>query len=79
MLLTAPKAEPDEKHGPVGGEMPLPLRVNGNILNVRVDDRGDGVQIANIKVPAGQSAQVNIDFTNFGNNFPPAAIEFRRK
>jgi|GEM_PF-2976196 hypothetical protein len=64
VLLTAPKAEPDEKHGSVGGEMTLPLRVNGNILNVRVDDRGDGVQIASIKVPAGQSAQVNIDFTN---------------
>lgn len=79
VLLTSPRSKPDEKHGPLGGEMTLPLRINGNILNVRVDDRGDGVQIAKIKVPAGQTARVSIDFTNFGNNFPPAGIEFRSK
>jgi hypothetical protein len=74
VLLTSPRSRPDEQHGPLGGEMTLPLRVNGNILNVRVDDRGDGVQIARIKVPAGQSSQVFIDLGADGRRRAPVAI-----
>jgi hypothetical protein len=71
---------PDEKKKEVknflGGAFTQPVKVNGQLVRLRVDS-GTGQVVANVKVPPGGSVQLPIEFTNFGNTTPPIGIEFR--
>lgn len=77
VLLTAPKIKGEATRNPDGGEITLPIKVNNEIVKARVDKRGEGRVLATVTVPAGGKINLPIEFTNFGNIFPPAGIEFR--
>lgn len=77
VLFTAPKSNPGEVHKPLGGELTIPMDVNGKRKNVRVSARGEGVVIGEFKVAAGGSQALNVRFVHMGNTFPPAGLEFR--
>lgn len=77
VLFTAPKSGSKEAHKPLGGELTIPMNVNGQRRNVRVDARGEGVVVGVFTVAPGKSQKVAIDFVHMGNTFPPAGFEFR--
>jgi hypothetical protein len=77
VLFTAPKNQPKEMHKPLGGELTIPMNVNGQRRNVRVDARGEGVVVGVFTVAPGKTQKVAIDFVHMGNTFPPAGFEFR--
>jgi peptidoglycan hydrolase-like protein with peptidoglycan-binding domain len=73
--LTAPSTD-GKPHHPTGGEMTTALKLNGNVVEARVNQRGEGTVIGTVVVPPHSTHDVTFDLTNFGNNFPPAGIEF---
>lgn len=77
VLFTAPKMEAAEQHRPLGGELTLPMDVNGQRRNVRVDARGEGVVVGVFELPPGKDQKLKINFVHMGNTFPPAGFEFR--
>ncbi len=77
VLFTAPRSSPGEVHKPLGGELTIPVDVNGKRHDVRVSARGEGVAIGTFKVEAGKSQRVHVRFVHMGNTFPPAGLEFR--
>lgn len=76
VALTAPSAG-EGAHRPLGGELTLPLRVNGTVVNVRVDGRGEGRVVWKGQVPPGAKTTLTLELAHFGNTFAPAAFEFR--
>ena len=76
VLFTAPQMG-GETHKPLGGELTIPMNVNGQRRNVRVSARGEGVVVGTFTVPAGKDQKVDIQFVHMGNTFPPAGFEFR--
>jgi len=77
VLFTAPKSHAKEAHKPLGGELTIPMDVNGQRRNVRVDARGEGVVVGVYTVAPGKTQKVSIEFVHMGNTFPPAGFEFR--
>ena len=75
--LTSPRSPQDSDLKPLGGIMTLPIICNGKQFNMRVNERGGGTVISKYSLPPGAVRTVNIEFTHFGNTFPPAGIEFR--
>ncbi|HAE38262.1 MAG TPA: hypothetical protein DCG57_06435 [Candidatus Riflebacteria bacterium] len=75
--LTSPRSPQDSDLKPFGGIMTLPIIFNGKRYNMRVDERGGGTVIERFRLDAGAVRVVTIEFTHFGNTFPPAGIEFR--
>ncbi|MEO1338219.1 MAG: hypothetical protein AAFV29_21420, partial [Myxococcota bacterium] len=78
VYFTAPR-QANEKHVPTGGELTIPLQINGKPTPVRVNARGDGVMVASVKVPPNSSVPFNVEVTNVGNTVPPAGLEFRTR
>lgn len=76
VLFTAPKMGA-ETHKPLGGELTIPMNVNGQRRNVRVSARGEGVVVGTFTVAPGKDQKVDITFVHMGNTFPPAGFEFR--
>jgi hypothetical protein len=77
VALTSPRHPLDKDLKPLGGIMTLPIRFNDRRFNLRVDERGGGTVIGSYLVPPQASRAITIEFTHFGNTFPPAGIEFR--
>lgn len=77
VVFTAPQSRAGEAHKPLGGELTIPMDVNGKRHNVRVNARGEGVTIGSFKVAAGKSQKLAVRFVHMGNTFPPAGLEFR--
>jgi|GEM_PF-2128818 len=75
--LTSPRSQQDGDLKPLGGIMTLPIIFNGKRYNMRVNERGGGTVIERFRLEAGAVRVVTVEFTHFGNTFPPAAIEFR--
>ncbi|MEM6558946.1 MAG: hypothetical protein AAF605_04100 [Myxococcota bacterium] len=78
VYFTAPRLA-NESSRPLGGELTMPMRVNGEVIPVRVNGRGEGVMVAEIEVPPGSEAALEIELTNVGNTVPPAGFEFRAR
>ncbi len=78
VALTAPE-HIGEVHRPLGGELTVPVRVDGVLRKVRVDARNEGRVVAVIEVPPGTQRPVSLELVNLGNTFPPAGIEFRAR
>lgn len=76
--LTAPSSG-EGAHRPLGGELTLPVRVDGQVVRARVDGRGEGRVLAVVEVPAGGRRVVALELVNVGNIFPPAGIELRAR
>lgn len=77
LLFTAPRSNPKEQHAPMGGEIVMPMEVDGKRVEVRVNARGEGVEVGKWILAPGRGKQVPIRFVNFGNIFPPAGFEVR--
>jgi hypothetical protein len=77
LLFTAPKSNPKETHKPMGGEIVMPMEVDGKRVEVRINARGEGVEVGKWTVQPGATKDVSIRFVNFGNIFPPAGFEVR--
>jgi hypothetical protein len=77
VAITSPRSPLDNNLKPLGGIMTLPLILNGKRYNMRVNERGGGTVIEKFRLDAGAARVVTIEFTHFGNTFPPAAFEFR--
>jgi len=75
--LTSPRDPQDADLKPLGGIMTQAVRCNGERFNLRVDERGSGKVITGFRIPAGETRTVTVEFTHFGNTFPPAGLEFR--
>ncbi|MEL7371182.1 MAG: hypothetical protein AAFN74_19835 [Myxococcota bacterium] len=78
VYFTAPR-QANETHVPTGGELTIPLEINGEPTPVRVNARGDGVMVASVEVPPQSSVPFNVEVTNVGNTVPPAGLEFRTR
>jgi hypothetical protein len=75
LLFTAPRSNPKEEHKPMGGEIVMPMEVDGKRVEVRVNARGGGVLVGSWTIAAGATKVVPVRFVNFGNIFPPAGFE----
>jgi hypothetical protein len=75
LLFTAPRSNPKEEHKPMGGEIVMPMEVDGKRVEVRVNARGGGVLVGSWTIEAGATKVVPVRFVNFGNIFPPAGFE----
>ena len=73
--LTAPHTT-GASHHPTGGEMTTAVKVNGTVVPARVDQRGSGTPLGTVVIPPGATQVVEFELSNFGNNFPPAGLEF---
>jgi hypothetical protein len=71
---------PDQRKNEIknflGGAFTQPVKVNGQLVRLRVDS-GTGQVVATVRVPPGGTVKLPIEFTNFGNTTPPIGIEFR--
>lgn len=76
--LTAPSSG-EGPHRPLGGELTLPVRVDGQVVPARVDARGEGRVLTVVEVPAGGRRVLSLELVNVGNIFPPAGIELRAR
>lgn len=77
VVLTSPGLATDGPFNPGGGMLTLPVRMDGVQHNLRVSQRHTGVVIGTVEVPPGSTKDLSLEFTNFGNLFPPAGIELR--
>jgi hypothetical protein len=77
LLFTAPRSSPKEEHKPMGGEIVMPMEIDGKRVEVRINARGGGVQVGSWTVAPGTTKVVPVRFVNFGNIFPPAGFEVR--
>jgi hypothetical protein len=77
LLFTAPRSSPSEQHKPMGGEVTMPMEVDGKRVEVRLNARGGGVLVGTWTLQPGTTKMVPVRFVNFGNIFPPAGFEVR--
>jgi Protein of unknown function (DUF3370) len=80
VIFSSPLANKDSTAPPpnsLGGAFTQPVKINGQIVRLRVEGPGEGQVVATIKVPPGGTVKLPIEFTNFGNTTPPIGIEFR--
>jgi hypothetical protein len=78
VFFTAPR-QGSELHRPVGGELTIPVKVDGTPTPVRVDARGEGVLLKRVTVPPGDRVPLALEVTSVGNTVPPAGIEVRAR
>jgi hypothetical protein len=76
VILTAPSSG-DGPFRPLGGQLTLPVRVDGRIVEARVDARGEGRVLAVVEVAPGARRPLDLELVHVGNTFPPAGIELR--
>jgi hypothetical protein len=76
VVLTAPSSG-DGPFRPLGGQLTLPVRVDGRIVEARVDARDEGRVLAVVEVPPGATRPLELELVHVGNTFPPAGIELR--
>ncbi|WP_044279325.1 hypothetical protein [Myxococcus stipitatus] len=77
LLLTSPRLHPQEQFFPQAGVLNLAMRVDGERVDVRVNQRGEGRVLAVLELPPEGRRQVRLEWTHVGGTFPPAGLEWR--
>ncbi|WP_338869130.1 hypothetical protein [Myxococcus stipitatus] len=77
LLLTSPRQHPEEQFFPQAGVLNLAMKVDGQRVDVRVNQRGEGRVLAVLELPPEGRRQVRIEWTHVGGTFPPAGLEWR--
>ncbi|QSQ17812.1 hypothetical protein [Myxococcus landrumensis] len=77
LLLTSPRLHPEEQFFPQAGVLNLAMKVDGQRVDVRVNQRGEGRVLAVLALPPEGRRQVRLEWTHVGGTFPPAGLEWR--
>ncbi|NVJ20110.1 hypothetical protein HUW62_02590 [Myxococcus sp. AM011] len=77
LLLTSPRRHPSERFFPQAGVLSLAMKVDGERVDVRVNQRGEGRVLAVLELPPEDRRQVRLEWTHAGGTFPPAGLELR--
>ncbi|NTX52376.1 hypothetical protein [Myxococcus sp. CA039A] len=79
LLLTSPRLHPSEHFFPQAGVLNLAMKVDGQRVDVRVNQRGEGRVLAVLELPPEGRRQVRLEWTHVGGTFPPAGLELRAR
>nr|BDT32168.1 hypothetical protein MFMH1_18370 [Myxococcus sp. MH1] len=79
LLLTSPRRHPMEHFFPQAGVLQLAMKVDGERVDVRVNQRGDGRVLACFELPPEGRREVRLEWTHAGGTFPPAGLEWRMR
>ncbi|NTX63870.1 hypothetical protein HUA74_24735 [Myxococcus sp. CA051A] len=79
LLLTSPRLHPSERFFPQAGVLNLAMKVDGQRVDVRVNQRGEGRVLAVLELPPEGRRQVRLEWTHVGGTFPPAGLELRAR
>ncbi|AKF85086.1 hypothetical protein MFUL124B02_09220 [Myxococcus fulvus 124B02] len=79
LLLTSPRRHPSEHFFPQAGVLQLAMKVDGERVDVRVNQRGDGRVLACFELPPEGRREVRLEWTHAGGTFPPAGLEWRMR
>ncbi|MBZ4399691.1 MULTISPECIES: hypothetical protein [unclassified Myxococcus] len=79
LLLTSPRRHPSEQFFPQAGVLTLAMNVDGERLDARVNQRGEGRVLACFELPPEGRREVRLEWTHAGGTFPPAGLEWRMR
>ncbi|MCP3167468.1 hypothetical protein [Myxococcus qinghaiensis] len=79
LLLTSPRRHPSERFFPQAGVLNLAMKVDGERMDVRLSQRGEGRVLAVLELPPEGRRQVRLEWTHLGGTFPPAGLELRAR
>ncbi|MCP3064131.1 hypothetical protein LXT21_35700 [Myxococcus sp. K38C18041901] len=79
LLLTSPRRHPSEHFFPQAGVLHLAMKVDGERVDVRVNQRGEGRVLACFELPPEEPREVRLEWTHAGGTFPPAGLEWRMR
>ena len=79
LLLTSPRRHPSERFFPQAGVLNLAMKVDGQRMDVRLNQRGEGRVLAVLELPPEGRRQVRLEWTHVGGTFPPAGLELRAR
>ncbi|MFY1831396.1 hypothetical protein ACN47A_36120 [Myxococcus fulvus] len=79
LLLTSPRRHPSEQFFPQAGVLNLAMKVDGERVDVRVNQRGEGRVLACLELPPEGRREVRLEWTHAGGTFPPAGLEWRMR
>ncbi|MCE9669627.1 hypothetical protein LY474_17670 [Myxococcus stipitatus] len=79
LLVTSPRVQAGERFFPQAGVLMLAMRVDGQRMEVRLDERGAGRVLSVLDIPASDRREVRVEWTHVGGSFAPLGLEFRAR